>query len=159
MVIRKAQLQDIEAIEAIYERARAYMKSTGNPDQWGAAYPSRNLILSDIEKGELYGLYGEVLEGVFVLTEGKDSTYDRIDGEWLNSLPYRAVHRVASAGRIKGFLSTIMDYCFSHTDNVKIDTHDDNVVMQKALEKYGFQRCGIIYLANGDPRIAYQMHK
>ena len=27
------------------------------------------------------------------------------------------------------------------------------------LEKYGFKKCGIIYLANGDPRIAYQMKK
>jgi hypothetical protein len=28
--------------------------------------------------------------------------------------------------------------------------------MQHQLEKLGFQRCGIITLANGEPRIAYQ---
>lgn len=28
--------------------------------------------------------------------------------------------------------------------------------MQHLLEKYGFVRCGIIYLPDGAPRIAYQ---
>ena len=28
--------------------------------------------------------------------------------------------------------------------------------MQHLLEKHGFSYCGIIYLANGDPRLAYQ---
>ena len=28
--------------------------------------------------------------------------------------------------------------------------------MQHILEKQGFVRCGIIYVANGTPRIAYQ---
>ncbi len=29
--------------------------------------------------------------------------------------------------------------------------------MQHILTKYGFQRCGIIYVKNGTERIAYQM--
>ncbi len=160
MEIRKALPKDIEIIEAIYKRARTYMKNTGNPTQWGNNYPSRELILSDLEKSELFVLEdGDTVEGVFVFTHGGDPTYDNIDGEWLNSLPYRAVHRVASAGRIKGFLAIVMDYCFERCNNIKIDTHEHNKVMQGALEKYGFQKCGIIYLENGDPRIAYQMKK
>ena len=31
-------------------------------------------------------------------------------------------------------------------------------IMQNLLEKHGFIRCGIIYVANGTPRIAYQRH-
>jgi hypothetical protein len=31
--------------------------------------------------------------------------------------------------------------------------------MQKSLAKNGFVRCGIIHLANGDERIAYQRIK
>jgi hypothetical protein len=29
--------------------------------------------------------------------------------------------------------------------------------MQHVVEKHGFSRRGIIFLANGDPRIAYEM--
>ena len=31
--------------------------------------------------------------------------------------------------------------------------------MQRTLEKYDFQHCGVIYLANGEPREAYQWVK
>ena len=156
---RKASLSDLSVILTIYEGARAFMRQTGNPTQWGTVYPSPELILSDIEKGELYVAELNEIEAVFVLTEGEDPTYGYIDGKWQNDLSYRAVHRVASAGRTKGMLSMIMDFCFSICNNIKIDTHKENTVMQKALERYGFSSCGIIFLENGEERIAYQLNK
>ena len=41
--------------------------------------------------------------------------------------------------------------------SIRIDTHKDNVIMHHILRKYGFQHCGVIFLANGDPREAYQL--
>ena len=38
---------------------------------------------------------------------------------------------------------------------IRIDTHEDNYVMQNALAKQGFRRCGIIYVEDGTTRIAY----
>ena len=38
-----------------------------------------------------------------------------------------------------------------------LDTHKDNI-MQYNIEKYGFTYCGIIYLASGDARLAYQKY-
>ena len=32
----------------------------------------------------------------------------------------------------------------------------DNVIMQHNIAKHGFSYCGIIYLASGDERLAYQ---
>ncbi|MBR1526072.1 MAG: hypothetical protein IJ640_05360 [Prevotella sp.] len=49
-----------------------------------------------------------------------------------------------------------MDYCFGITDNIRIDTHRDNRIMQHLMQKEGFTYCGIIYLDNGDERLAYQ---
>ena len=40
--------------------------------------------------------------------------------------------------------------------NLKIDTHRDNYPMQKSLKKNGFEYCGIIYLADGNERLAFQ---
>ena len=49
-----------------------------------------------------------------------------------------------------------MDSCSSRDTNIRIDTHRDNRIMQHNIEKHGFTYCGIIYLANGDERLAYQ---
>ncbi len=43
--------------------------------------------------------------------------------------------------------------------NIRIDTHLDNRIMQHVIKKYGFTYCGIIYLASGDERLAYQLIK
>lgn len=40
--------------------------------------------------------------------------------------------------------------------SIRIDTHADNKTMQHLIEADGFTRCGIIYIADGTPRIAYQ---
>ena len=160
MKIRNAVISELEEILAIYELARAFMKETGNPDQWRNTYPTPQIVKDDIKKEELYVLYDEEgIEGVFVFINGPDPTYDYIDGNWLDDEPYCAVHRVASAQKKKGVLRAVMDYAFSRSDSIKIDTHNDNAVMQHQLEKYGFKRCGIIFLENGEDRIAYQMKR
>ena len=66
------------------------------------------------------------------------------------------IHRIASAGRVGGIFAAALDYCWDYVDNIRIDTHRDNRVMQELLVHHGFSRCGIIYLANGDERIAFQ---
>ena len=39
--------------------------------------------------------------------------------------------------------------------NIRVDTHRDNHTMQHLVQKHGFQKCGVIYLKNGSPRLAY----
>ena len=143
---RRASASDMAEISDIYESARAFMRETGNGSQWGDVYPPKELITSDIEGGNLYVAEADRIEAVFAFFFEADPTYDHIEGEWLNDLPYCAVHRVASAGRVRGMLSKIMDFCFLHCDNIKIDTHENNAVMQHQLEKYGFSCCGTVYL-------------
>ena len=45
------------------------------------------------------------------------------------------------------------------TDNVRIDTHADNIPMQGAIANQGFTKCGIIHVEDGSPRLAYQLVK
>ncbi len=49
------------------------------------------------------------------------------------------------------------EYCKAYSNNIRIDTHKDNKVMQHVLARNGFKRCGIIFLLNGDPRVAFQL--
>ena len=40
--------------------------------------------------------------------------------------------------------------------SMRIDTHEGNKSMQRAIEKSGYTYCGHIYLENGDLRLAYE---
>ena len=158
MEIVKASAEQIDEILKIYASARRFMRENGNMEQWNGNYPSRELLEEDVAQKKLYLCVeeGEVL-GVFYYAEENDPTYAEIfDGAWLNDRPYGVMHRVAMASRGRGAASFCMAYCYARCKNLKIDTHKDNIPMQKALERNGFVRCGIIHLANGDPRIAYQ---
>ena len=159
MTIRPSEIRDIPDLMKIYDSARNYMRSKGNTVQWVNGYPSEDLVSSDIENG-----YGYVIEeqgkicGCFAFIIGEDPTYLKIeDGEWLcPGKAYGTIHRIGSSGSVPGILEEALKFCSSKIDNIRIDTHEMNHVMQNLMDKNGFTRCGIIYISDGTPRIAYQ---
>ena len=155
--IREATPQDMERLMHIYEMARETMRQSGNPNQWGMNFPPRELIEEDIEKHRCMAVCdGDVIYGVFALCRGSDPTYSYVEGgEWRNDAPYITMHRVASDGQMHGVFTAMVNYCKSISDNIRIDTHADNRIMQKVITRNGFVKCGIIYLLNGELRVAY----
>ena len=157
--VRKAKKEDLPRIDWIYAYAREFMAKTGNPNQWGKTNPPHEWLVDDIDKGLLYVITeAEMIHGVFYFYIGEDPTYGSIeDGAWKYLEPYGTIHRIASDGS-GGILRTAVEFCSKMIGHIRIDTHHDNIVMQKAVAKLGFQRSGIIRLANGDPRIAYELY-
>ena len=158
MKIRKANENDIGEIEAIYASARAFMASSGNPRQWKNGYPSRENILADMGEDCLYVMEEEArLLAVFYFRVGEDETYQKIyGGAWPSDEKYGVIHRVAVKAFGRGIAGEIFKYCFEVIPSLRIDTHRDNLPMQKSLEKFGFRYCGIIHLKNGEERLAFQ---
>ena len=160
MNIRNSKTEDLPVLMQIYDDAREFMRESGNAEQWSGGYPSDKIIISDVEAENSYVCEedGKIL-GVFCYFFGNDPTYEKIyGGEWLNSEPYGVIHRIAVAKEAhgKGVAKKCFEFALERAKNVKIDTHKDNVPMQKSLKKNGFVRCGIIYLESGDERIAFQ---
>ncbi len=154
--IRKAEMSDLPRILEIYAQAREFMAKTGNPSQWNSTYPPKSMLEADIYAGNLYVAEGQIIHGVFAYFTEPDPTYGFIEnGAWLDDSPYGTIHRVASDGS-GGVFSAVLSFVEARNPHVRIDTHHDNKVMQHVLEKHGFKRCGIIYLEDGDPRIAYE---
>lgn len=159
--IRKADSLDFERIMEIYRHAQEFMISTGNPHQWGRIFPTREMIVDDLNNGRSHVIYdGAGIHGVFALFTGDDPTYNYIEGgKWLNDEPYVTIHRIAGDGELHGIFKTAADYCKSISQNVRVDTHADNKIMQRAALNEGFVKCGTIYVRDHSPRIAYQWTK
>lgn len=159
-MITQANLSQLSQIMTIYERAREFMAKTGNPDQWGVVYPPEDMIRQDILNGKCYvNLRDGNICAVFYFAIEEDPTYGYIEGAWLNDAPYGVIHRIAVGESGKGTAAECFQFAFKQCDNLRIDTHEKNIPMQRCLAKHGFQRCGMIYLEDGDPRIAYQKVK
>ncbi len=158
MKIRPTMREDLEAVMKLYADARKFMGENGNPTQWVNGYPTLEMVSGDIQEESSYVcVEDDVILGVFRFTIGIDPTYIHIyEGSWLNEEPYGVVHRIASSGQKKGVASYCLNWCLEQWGNIRIDTHRDNYIMQNLLLKNGYSRCGIIYLENGDERIAFQ---
>jgi RimJ/RimL family protein N-acetyltransferase len=143
----------------IYAYAREFMAATGNPHQWGdGGNPRLEVLEQDIEDGVGYVMeHDGRIVGAFAFIIGEDETYGYIeDGAWLNDEQYGTIHRIAGDGSTKGVLQACVEFGSALIGNLRIDTHHDNVVMQNAIRKCGFEECGTIYVQDGTPRIAYQ---
>ena len=96
--------------------------------------------------------------GGFAFIIGREPNYAVIEnGAWHSDQPYGTIHRIASNGQAKGIACACFDFCHSKIDCLRIDTHADNKPMQNAIGSYGFRYCGIIHVADGTPRNAYDL--
>lgn len=164
MKFRKSKTSDVKSIIKIINQAQEFFKNKGI-DQWQNGYPNEDTIIEDIKNAESYVLEkdGEVVATSMVTFKG-EPTYDSIyDGKWLSNNKYATIHRVAVSNTHKGLgLSTEIIKCIeqlsidSGVNSIKIDTHEENIPMQRVLKKNGFEYCGIIYVDDSSKRIAFE---
>lgn len=161
MEIRKAKEKDFSAVCKLLQMGRENIKALGI-DQWQDGDPSEMDLKNDIENGTLYVADdgGKILGMCFI--GFYESDYDYIYwGNWLKG-EYAVMHRVAvdTDSRGKGVFLALINKAseLAKTEGknqLRIDTHRGNTNMQKALNKGGFCRAGVIYLKNGDERVAF----
>ena len=158
-MIRKATENDIQAVLAIFDKAKDIMRSDGNSTQWGDGYPDAGIVRTDIIMGGAHIIEQDRKPvGYFALLPSPEPTYSSIDGKWLDdTAPYFVIHRIASSPESHGVFREIIEYALSVSGNLRIDTHRDNRIMRHVIERAGFSYCGVINLPDGSERLAYQM--
>lgn len=156
--IKKAEMKDLPRIMEIYAYARNFMKENGNASQWKDDFPPEYLLKNDIKDGNLYVMKErDTIHAVFAFLMGEEPTYSMIEqGGWLSDMEYGTLHRIAKDGTVHGIFDRIVAFCDQKIDHLRIDTHRDNHVMQHLIQKNGFQECGMIHVADGSLRIAYE---
>jgi len=167
MKLVKSTLNEIPAIMKIIGDAQRFLAAQ-NIDQWQDGYPDEDQIKLDIYNQDSYVIINDedVIIGTTVFTFKPESTYQKIEGEWKtpqNSI-YGVIHRLAvdDTYRKVGLARFVFDQCEelvkNHTKaiSLKIDTHSQNLGMQGLLKKRDYIYCGVIYLENGDVRLAFE---
>lgn len=164
MEFRRAVEADICSIMNIIRQAQAYFREHGI-NQWQDNYPNPEIIKNDIDNKNGYVLLKDnIIIGTAAVSFDGEKTYDSIyNGKWLSSGKYAVIHRIAIENSFKGsglsseLLKNIEKMCLNKdVHSIKVDTHKENISMQKFLQKNGFQYCGTIYLEDGNPRIAFE---
>lgn len=164
MNFRKGRNIDAEKIMIIIDEAKEALKSQGI-NQWQDGYPNLETIKSDLSQGEAYVLEDqEKIMAYVILSFGKEKTYNKIyEGHWLSEEEYAVIHRIAVSKESKGkgisheLLKSLEKITLENNiKSIKIDTHRQNEIMRKLLEKNNYKYCGIIYLEDGSERIAFE---
>ncbi len=158
-MIRPATQSDLPRVLEIYRAAREIMRQSGNSTQWGTHYPPKEMIQEDIQKGQLYVICEEdEIQGVFAFILGDEPTYAHMEGgAWLDESPYGTMHRLAGDGKTPGLFAKCLAFCKTQCPHLRADTHAQNHRVQHLLEAQGFQRLGQIHVADGSPRVAYEL--
>ena len=135
--IRPAVAEDLPAVCAIYASARRFMAENGNPTQWGTHFPPQALLQEDIVAKRLYIIEQDGQpHGVFAFIIGADPSYAVIqNGAWLSDTTYGTIHRIAGDGRVHGLLTAAVNYAAGQIRHLRIDTHENNRIMQHLIEK------------------------
>ena len=164
MNFRKSTKSDVSKIMEIVKQAQEYFKSQGI-DQWQNNYPNDEVINNDINNGESYVMLdGDDIVATTVISFAKEKSYENIlDGKWITNGDYGVIHRIAvdNTHKGKGLSHKIIKYAEevckqNNIHSIKVDTHEDNILMQSLLKKNGFEYCGIVYLEDGGKRVAFE---
>ena len=165
MDLRKAVMTDLPAVEELYREAQGFLRSQG-VDQWQDGYPNGETFRKDVEEESAWVLEedGKIVASAYLGT-GREPTYDKIyEGAWaVDAEEYAVLHRIAVAGSCKGkgvpklfFQQLEQEAREKGLSVLRGDTHRDNKIMQKVMEKNGLNYRGIIYLEDGGERFAYE---
>jgi predicted GNAT family N-acyltransferase len=164
MEFRKTVKTDINDVMNIIRQAQVYFKELGI-NQWQNDYPNVEIINNDIDNENSYVLLKDnnIVATAAVSFEG-EKTYDSIyEGQWISNKEYAVIHRIAVNNNYKGLgisskiIRNVEQLCLKKSVySIKVDTHEENLSMQKMLKKNQFQYCGVIYLEDGSKRIAFE---
>lgn len=180
MKMRYATTADIEQILAITDSARRFQRQCGFR-QWEDGYPAYENIAADIAAQGAYIFENEgtsakaadiTIEGsniverenivAYAYLTGGDAEYDRLSRIWHYPGPYGVIHRLAIAPgfRGQGLAAQILAMSEAHLAAqgiraMRIDTGQDNIVMQRILSRADYTCRGLHHFSWG-PRLAYE---
>jgi len=147
MMIRLANVSDLDDIMEIIDEIKKEMKEENNP-QWNEEddYPNKEKFISDMKKNQLY-VYedNQIIKGLIVIS--KEDDYQKLLKT--SNKPSYILHRLAikKEFRKEGLASSLFKYAEdlakeNNMEILKADTEEHNLKMNNLFIKLGFKKKG-----------------
>ena len=164
---RKADINDLEEVLEIYSEARLKF-ANDKTYQWTDNYPNEDTYKQDLEENNVFvTILDNKIVGVLTILLKEELDYRVINGNWINDEKYITIHRIATKAGYRGngigsfMIEVAKKFALENNiNNIRIDTHENNIDMKRLLNKMSFVKCGVIYLRekNNDPRDAFLLN-
>ncbi len=164
-----ANEDDLKDIIDIITEAKGIMKEMDIPQWQNPSYPTIEDLKEDLNDNSLYILKkNDELIGtasIFIRDNlrNEDNYQTIFEGKWLNEEAYVVIHRCAIRNKERGnnYINLLFNYATkvakdNNINNLRIDTHEKNGPMNRAIKKFGFLYCGKVIMLDGTERLAYQ---
>ena len=171
---RPAVREDFDRVSALLDAGHETFAALGI-DEGRKKYPSARRLMHSIKNGTTHVVedaHGRMI-AVFAVSFSPDKNYAAgIEGAWLTDTdaqpqPYAELHwvSVAPAARRRGVGQFILETAgriarAGGRRSIRADVYEQNVPIQKLLEKHGYARCGILSMKDvfgrRKTRVAYE---
>nr|WP_279099813.1 GNAT family N-acetyltransferase [Aerococcus urinaeequi] len=165
LALRGSIESDMAQLTGMLEDAIALL-AMNNIDQWQKGSISSEILLDAIMHDQAFVWEQRDSTGIagFCVLDTYDELYENLaEGEWTVPGSYLAIHRVMVSQHLRGrkvttqmFLDIKKMGIVNNVDSLRIDTHPDNIMMQKTLKRNGFVRTGLLYMPSGSSRYTYE---
>jgi ribosomal protein S18 acetylase RimI-like enzyme len=151
MEIRQAGPADFDMVWDLFGDTAAHMRAQGI-DQWGDAYPTRDMLRRDIDTGCQYiCMDGGAVAAVFTIDQIGNDGYN--NGLWqYPDAVYYVIHRfcVNPVLQRQGFGTRVMDLIEALIagkggETVRLDAYSKNPAALRLYEGRGYKRAGHVY--------------
>ena len=152
MIIRKAEISDLENIMLMYKSCVAGMVENGI-DQWDETYPNDEIISEDLNVGTYYvAEMNETIIGGINIDKNQDDTYLALDWED-KSDSFLVVHRLGVKQEL--WNKKIGKYLMLFTEklvlekglkSIRLDTYSGNPKAMEFYRRLGYTELGTIDL-------------
>lgn len=164
MIIRKADANDIDAVEALYDEVHTAEEEHKQQIGWiRGVYPVRATAQMALDRNDLFVLEDHgTIYGAGIINQIQVDVYR--DGKWQHEAPddrvcvlHTLVISPASAGNGYGrsFLAFYESYASDNgCTELRIDTNEINVAARAMYQKHGYTEIGIVPTTfNGIPGV------
>lgn len=161
--LRLTQNNDLQQIQALITAAQQLL-ANDHINQWQDGHPNVRQIQQDITQHASWSLcLQQQVVGTAALINGPDPNYQTLPNNHYHSHePYAVIHRFTVNPQFSGqqlgryLMSNLITQAYQQGyQNLRIDTHPDNLRMQHLIEQTGFQKRGDILLLDNHKELRW----
>lgn len=157
--VRPALASDREFIKLYHSDSWPSIDTNQNGGNRVSKTTIETLIFDEIKREHVFIIFDYLGPlAIFAFRPDNCERYGTFRGQWRSNATPHVINYIADI-RGQGVPPRIFEFAAQKAAYLRSDTHIDDVPTQRALEKFGFRKCGTITVANGTQRVAYDWLK